>query len=154
METQLLVALVGLLGALTGSAVGGTISFLSSRAVRRLDHRQSSLQKDREAREALYADFLAEASRLMLLSLRPGGTVDLTDEVTRLVALEARIWFYSDELGDLARTITKIVLFEFRGVDSAVTKERNEEEQKAFARHRDKFIQECKLDLAKLRTEA
>jgi uncharacterized membrane protein YdjX (TVP38/TMEM64 family) len=101
METQTLVALFGVGGVIIGSAVGGIISFLSARSMRRMEWQLSLAEKDILNRESLYAEFLTQANRLVLQSIE--RNISLGTDLTTLIALETKIRFFSDSVGDAAQ---------------------------------------------------
>lgn len=150
METQTLVAFVGMGGALVGSAVGGLISYFSSRSVRKLEWELSLVQKEIHARETLYADFLTEAGRLLLHQVE--NKSHPATEMTNLIALDARIWFYSDAVGKCSRKITVCVVDGNYSDDQEKGEEKKE--KPTFAALRDDFITECKKDLEALKRNA
>ena len=141
METQTIVAIVGVAGVLVGSAVGGVISFLSSRSMRRMEWELSLSEKNILSRESLYVEFLTEATRLMLQSTEE--KISQTTAFTTFVSLESRIWFQSPVIGELAREIARCVL-------DSHNKE-PKDKAKEFPELRDKYISECKKDLLALR---
>ncbi|HEY8886851.1 MAG TPA: hypothetical protein VIM35_00055 [Gallionella sp.] len=153
MDTPVLVAVVGLVGAFVGSAVGGLISYFSTKAVRRMEWKQEMAQKDIQAREDLYADFLSEAGRLMLVSFTKEAKSTPSTEFSKLVTLEAKVWFHSEPLGKQARELAKIVMKEFepKSVDKTVDETETKKDEVTFAALRDKFISDCKLDLQRIR---
>jgi hypothetical protein len=152
MDTPLLVAVVGLAGALIGTLIGGLISWLSTKSVRRMEWKQSLVLRDLQAREELYADFLSEIGRLMLLSLAPPPSTVGSSQFSKLVALESKVWFHSDSLGNSARELAKVVLLEFQ--KKSETESEKDEVNTRFATLRDKFISECKQDLKRVRENA
>jgi hypothetical protein len=152
MDTPLLVAIVGLVGALVGSVIGGLISFLSTRSVRRMEWRQSLVETDLRTRENLYADFLSEVGRLMLITIARNVGSAQPPDFSRLVTLESKIWFHSEPLGKLAREIARVVLTEFSNMTKTEPDKGYDPLQ--FANLRDKFIVECKLDLRRVRENA
>ncbi len=85
MDNQTFTAVIGVAGVLLGSTLGGLISFLSIRSVRRMDWELTLIEKDIRSREVLYADFLTEANRQMIDSL--SGNAITTSELKNLVAL-------------------------------------------------------------------
>lgn len=141
METQTLVALVGVTGALMGSAIGGFISFFATRSVRKMEWKLSVVQKEMQTRESLYADFLTEANRLLMHQVE--GKVHHATELTHLVSLDARIWFFSDIVGKAARSIVLCIL----DANLKDDEKKDSEEKPEFAGLRDTFITECKKDL-------
>lgn len=141
METQTLIALVGVSGALIGSAIGGLISFFSSRAVRRMEWELSLTEKDIRNRESLYADFLTETNRLMLQSI--DEKITQGSELTTLIALEAKIWFFSDSVGAVARKIVVCVM------DHHSKEPKNE--KPSFPELKDKYIFHCKKDITEMK---
>lgn len=149
MEPSLLVSVVGVMGALVGSTIGGLVSYLATRSVRRLEWKQGLIEKNLRGREDLYADFLSEASRLMLLSFSKDSKGTEFIEFSKLAALESKVWFHSDTLGKLARQIVRVVLKEFT-TGSGVTESEKKADEATFSDLRDKFITECKADLNKV----
>jgi hypothetical protein len=140
MQTETLVAFVGVGGSLFGSIVGGLTSFFASRSVRRMDWQLGLLEKDIRAREVLYADFLTEANRVMMHSV--AGDLLPTLELKSLVTLEARIWFYSEPVAEVAREIARMLM----GLNS-----KNHEDDSSFPSLRDKYLQACRSSLMELR---
>ena len=143
METQTLMALVGVGGALIGSVIGGFISYLSSRSVRRMEWILSLAEKNIHARESLYADFLTEANRLMLQAME--SKVSQSTAFSTLVGLEARLWFFSDAVGEVSRKIVRCVM-DHHGQDP-------KKDTLGFPELRDAFIARCKEDLLALRKD-
>lgn len=141
METQTLVALVGVGSALIGSAIGGLISFFSTRSVRRMEWVPSLAEKNIHTRESLYADFLTEANRLMLEAI--DGKLSQSTAFATLVGLEARLWFFSNAVGEAARNIVVCVM------DHHSQEPKND--TLGFPELRDKFIAQCKEDVLALR---
>ena len=148
METQTLVALVGVGGALVGSAVGGLISFLSSRSVRKLEWEPSLSQRDLQARETLYAEFLSEASRIVVRQV--DGNISEASDLSELLTLEAKLWFHSEEVGEIAR---KVVLCVLDRRLSAAKKEEPKEANGTFAELKHEYISACKNDLKRLKAD-
>ncbi|HEY9198967.1 MAG TPA: hypothetical protein VIR60_06340 [Gammaproteobacteria bacterium] len=145
MDTQTLVALVGVGGALLGSAIGGFTSYLSTRSVRRLEWKLSFVENEIHSRESLYADFLTEANRLVLHQVE--GKLHRATEMTTLFALEARIWFFSDSVGKAARDLALYVLN-----DNIKDKEAEAgEEKKSYSTLRDSYITECKKNISDMK---
>lgn len=148
METQTLVAIVGVTGALIGSAVGGLISFFSSRSVRRLEWGLGLAEKELRARESLYAEFLTEANRLLLHQIE--GKSHQATEMASIIGLESRIWFYSDEVAKVAREIVLCVL------DGNIKDSEKKEgkDKLVFGDLKDSFLSECKKDFARVKSNA
>jgi hypothetical protein len=142
METATLVALVGVGGSLFGSAVGGLTSYFASRSVRRMDWELTLVEKDIDKREALYADFLTEANRVMMHSAVGESLPAL--ELKALVTLESRIWFYSEPVAEIAREIAKFLF----GVDSS---DGTKDKDSRYPALRDKYLAACKKDLTAMR---
>jgi hypothetical protein len=154
-DTSLLVALVGLGGGLLGSALGGMISYFSTSAVRKLEWRQSLAVSDVTEREQIYSEFVAEAGRLVLLSLSEDAHSTKSSEFSKLVALESRIWFHSEAVCHDARVVAKAVMREFpstsKAPDSGST---SKEGQLKYSEARDKFLSSCRAELKGLRAIA
>ena len=153
MDTSVLVAIVGLIGAFVGTVVGGLISYFSTKAVRRLEWKQGMIQKDIQTREDLYADFLSEASRIILVSFTKEAKDISPTEFSKLVALEAKVWFHSELLGNQARELSRLVMREFepKKTDKPADESETKKKEATFAVLRDKFISDCKLDLQRVR---
>lgn len=140
MDTATLVAIVGVGGTLVGSCLGGFVSFISSRSIRRLDWDLTRTSMEIEKRESLYSDFFAEINRLFILSMEAGQA---TDQFTHVTALEARIWLNSDAAGQPARNLVKCVMnFHEESDDSAAD---------SYPKLRDEFLSICKEELRELR---
>ncbi|MCZ8077171.1 MAG: hypothetical protein O9341_23890 [Paucibacter sp.] len=155
MEPTVLVAVVGLVGGLVGSALGGAISFFSTTTVRKLEWRQALLGADVKERELLYSEFVAEASRLTLLSLDASKVTTQSTEFSKLAALEARIWFHSETLGKDARELARAVMREFpMAIMSKDGSSESAKDQPQFAEARDRFVAGCRGELQGLRANA
>ncbi|WP_353222493.1 hypothetical protein [Salinisphaera sp. C84B14] len=140
MDSEILAALIGVSAAFIGSIVGGVLSYLSTRSVRKIEWKLERRDRETERRYSLYAEFLAEASRLMLLSFERKGVI--SEEVRKLVALESQIWFHSTEVGASSRNIASCVLNHF---------EKDEEEDRPnFPELRDEYVRICRRDLDRL----
>lgn len=149
MEASLIVALVGSVSGLAGTAVGGVISYFSARANRSSDDAAAIRKRSYEERELLYSDFLGEAVRLILLSRYGETKIENSAEFVKLASLEARIWFHSESVGPVSRELAKFVMRKAEGlvdVDPA-------DKLLTFPDLRDKMVKLCTVDLAELRNE-
>lgn len=75
--------------ALAGAAIGGLASFFSSWMTQTVQLRDSNLQRERSRREALFAEFIQEASRLYADAL--SHEKDDVCDLVQLYALVGRI---------------------------------------------------------------
>lgn len=152
METQTLVAIVAVGGALAGSAVGGAISFLSSRAIRRFEVQLSLQQKEIERRMTLYASFVAESNRVVLEPV--AANEPLGRELVVLASLQSQIDITSEQLGGLAMRVLFAVLDETTNKRRAL---RGEEplklKEEPYPRVRDMLISAFRIDLAQLKRQ-
>ncbi|WP_404712003.1 hypothetical protein [Sphingomonas sp. MMS24-J13] len=82
-------SLVGGVAALAGAAIGGLASFFSSWMTQTVQLRDSNLQRERSRREALFAEFIQEASRLYADAL--SHEKDDVCDLVQLYALVGRI---------------------------------------------------------------
>lgn len=69
MDSQLEVAYISTAAALLGSVIGGLVSYLTTRYLKREEWRQERIDKQISLREELYANFIEECSRLALSSI-------------------------------------------------------------------------------------
>ena len=63
-------ALIGVIAALCGTAVGGLITYFTNRDLKKTEWKLSVLREEINDRKRLYSDFLAEAYRLTLISFQ------------------------------------------------------------------------------------
>lgn len=89
----------------------------------------------------------------MLVSFTKEAKSTPSTEFSKLVTLEAKVWFHSEPLGKQARELAKIVMKEFepKSVDKTVDETETKKDEVTFAALRDKFISDCKLDLQRIR---
>ena len=80
---------VSALSAVLGSLVGGTASIASSWVTQRTAGRREHIQNQVEKREALYAEFIAEASKLSIDAL--DHTLEQPERIADVYALLNRI---------------------------------------------------------------
>lgn len=69
MDLQLEVAYLSTAAALLGSVIGGLVSYLTTRHLNKEKWRQERIDRQISQREELYANFIAECSRLTLTAL-------------------------------------------------------------------------------------
>jgi len=143
MDIQLSIALIGIAAALLGSAIGGLTSYLSTKSTRKLEWRLSLIEKDISKREDLYADFLSEANKLILLAHK--NKIEDPTRLEKLVNLENKIRLMSPTLGDLTRKITSCVLDHHEAGDN---------KKGSYPELRDSFIKDCRELLNKLKSDA
>jgi hypothetical protein len=86
LEGDLNPAYISALAALAGAAVGGLTSFATSWLTQRVQLRHAHREAEEAKLEALYSDFIAEASRLFGDAL-----THRTEEITGLVRLYAMV---------------------------------------------------------------
>lgn len=142
MDTQLVVAVIGVSAALLGSIVGGVSSYLSTRSMRKLEWKLARIDREIDKRETLYADFLSSANLGMLSSFNKDP--DSTEVIKPIMNLEARIRLVSPELGELARKVVSCVIDHHQ-------KEKND--KASYPPLRDEFISRCKSSLDALRAD-
>jgi hypothetical protein len=101
--------LISALAALTGALIGGLASLASTWLAQWIQERARDRERDRTRREALFADFINEATRLYgdALSHEKDDVLDLV----RLYALVARIRLISTELvvASAQRTLDAVI---------------------------------------------
>ena len=142
--------MVGGAAGLLGSAVGGAISFLSSRITHSEDAKRDVRSRSYEEREKIYSEFMGEAVRVVLLSLHASESVK-PEELVKLVTLEARIWFHSESVGTAARLVAKEAM---RRANSAGEEVKPDDPpDKLFAELRDSYTKACTTELRALRDE-
>lgn len=140
MDIQLSVAIIGVVSALSGTAIGGLTSYFSSRSMRKLEWRLTQIDKEIDKRENLYAAFLGEANRWVIFSVN--NKVQSLEGLDHFLSLESKIRLISPEIGDLARKITSCIL-------DNLQKDKNAEVK--YPDLRDSFIVSCQLSIDKLR---
>ena len=140
MDTDILVALVGI----GGAATGGLISFVTARSMRRMEWKLQLREREILAREAAYGDFLAEANRLMFHAI--DDKLSHGAEFTALASLEVRLLFFSERVGTAAKDLA-ICVISHHSRDPA-------QPDGDFPKLQEKFILECRADLANLREHA
>lgn len=87
--------LIGALAALGGSSIGAIAPVLSSYVLQRSVAERETSNRDIALREALYSDFIKEASRLYLVSL--SNLLENLDDLVPLYALVSRIRLFASE---------------------------------------------------------
>ncbi len=87
--------LIGALAALGGSSIGAIAPVLSSYVLQRSVAERETSSRDISLREALYSDFIKEASRLYLVSLN--NLLENLDDLVPLYALVSRIRLFASE---------------------------------------------------------
>jgi len=122
--------------ALLGSLLGGFASYFSTKSMRKLEWRLAQVERNIEKRESLYAAFLGDANRFMILTLEK--KIDSVAQLETLITYESRIRLTSPALGDIAREITACVL-DHQG--------NNKEVKREYPKLRDEFIQRCRAEL-------
>ena len=144
MEVQIVVAITSAAAALFGSAIGGITSYFSTRSMRRMEWHLALKEREINRREDLFTDFITEANRLVISSFHE--KMSNGNELATLVALENRLWLYSEEIGALARKIAGCVL--------NYHQEKRKDDAPNFADLRDKFISTCRSNLAAAKNDA
>ncbi len=88
--------LIGALAALGGSSIGAIAPVLSSYVLQRSVAERETSSRDISLREALYSDFIKEASRLYLVSLN--NLLENLDDLVPLYALVSRIRLFASAI--------------------------------------------------------
>lgn len=148
MDAPQVTALVGAISGLLGSVVGGSISYLSTKLVKREDALREERRRRYDERQNLYSDFLGEAVRLTILSLKAEHKDLSVEELTRLVTLEARIWLHSEVVARSARDLATEV------TRTAFPTKQDANQRRSFPDLRDEYVRICSTDLASLRNDA
>jgi hypothetical protein len=88
-------ALVSALSAIVGSIVGGSASVATAWVTQRTTARHQSIGAEIKKREALYAEFISECSKLAIDAL--DHSLDTPDKILNIYALENRIRLCASE---------------------------------------------------------
>ena len=88
-------ALVSALSAVVGSIVGGSASVATAWVTQRTTARHQSIGAEIKKREALYAEFISECSKLAIDAL--DHSLDTPDKILNIYALENRIRLCASE---------------------------------------------------------
>src|SRR5262245_58053210 len=146
-------ALLGALSAVLGSIVGGSASIATAWFTQSTQGRREAIRLEVGKRETLYADFIAECSRLVVDSLdhtldRPGGMVNV-------YALHNRIKLIaSDAVVDAAGLVIRHILERY--FEPNVTKEELRQVALSMKEHDPlkPFSEACRAELARLQNLA
>jgi hypothetical protein len=145
-------AVISALSAVLGSAVGGSASITTAWFTQSTQGRRESVRAEILKRETLYADFIAECSRLAIDAL--GHSLEKAETLVKIYALHNRIRLVSsDEVIDAATHAIRRILELYFAPD--VTKE--ELHEIAFKLKDDPlriFSEACRVELAKLQYRA
>jgi len=87
--------LVSALSAVVGSIVGGSASVVTAWVTQRRTARHQSIGAEMKKREALYAEFISECSKLAIDAL--DHSLDTPDKILNIYALENRIRLCASE---------------------------------------------------------
>jgi len=102
-------AILSALAAVLGSVVGGSASIATAWFTQTSQGRREVVRAEIQKRELLYADFIAESSRLVLDAL--GHQLEKPEILVKVYALENRIRLLSSEVVvDAARRVIKHTL--------------------------------------------
>jgi hypothetical protein len=88
-------AVISALSAVLGSIVGGSASIATAWFTQNTQGRREMIRAEVDKREALYADFIGECSRLVLDAL--GHSLEKAEILTKVYALENRIRLSSSD---------------------------------------------------------
>jgi len=88
--------IVSALSAVLGSLVGGTASIASSWVTQRTEGRREHIHNQVQKREALYAEFISEASKLSIDAL--DHTLEKPERIADVYALQNRIRLTSSQV--------------------------------------------------------
>jgi hypothetical protein len=126
-------AILSAASALLGTIIGGVISYFTTRYTISQQHRHDLRTRELEKRESLYSDFLAEVTRLGMLSITQKAS-DAT-EFIRLASLQARIKLLAtNEVAVAAGVMTSFTVKKF-----SEKKEPNNEAQNKENAEAEKF---------------
>jgi hypothetical protein len=137
------IAVLSAASALLGTIIGGVISYFTTRYTITQQHRHDQRMREIEKRESLYSDFLAEVTRLTLLSIdkKASGAADFV----LLSNLQARIKLLaSNEVGAAAGEMTSFTVKKFSNIDES---KGNKEDEKLPLR----FIEIARNELEELK---
>lgn len=144
MRIELLVALVSSFSAVSGSLVGGLISFLSTKHLKVQEWRQEQLRRELEKRENLYSEFLSETSRLLLTSIDSKEVV--ATKFAHQLSLLGKIRFIAtDPVIEAAEFLGKEVLKNYRD-----PKEEKQDADSSYDR-RNAFTSACRKEFEYLK---
>ena len=87
--------IVSALSALLGSAVGGSVTLATAWIAQRTQSRREVVGAEIRKREALYGEFIAECSKLLIDAL--DHTLDSPDKLLQIYALQNRIRLTSSD---------------------------------------------------------
>ena len=87
--------IVSALSALLGSAVGGSVTLATAWITQRTQSRRQVVGAEIRKREALYGEFIAECSKLLIDAL--DHTLDSPDKLRQIYALQNRIRLTSSD---------------------------------------------------------
>lgn len=145
-------AVIGALSAVLGSVVGGSASITTAWFTQSTQGRHESVRAEIVKREALYADFIAECSRLSMDAL--SHSLEKTEILVKIYALHNRIRLASsDEVIDAATHAIRRILELYFAPD--ITRE--ELHEIAFKLKDDPlriFSVACRVELSKLQQRA
>ncbi len=99
-DMNLYIALISAGSALLGTVGGGLISFLTTYHLKKKEWQQEQVSKEIEKREKLYADFMAEFSRVNMLGW--DSRVGNLNEFVALESILGRISLFSSKEVELA----------------------------------------------------
>jgi hypothetical protein len=95
MPPQVIAAIIGVSSALIGTLIGGFISYLSNRNIKREEWQLSLIKEEINSRKKLYSEFLGEANRLVLFSLEE--KVSSTRQLDSLISYFTQIELVATE---------------------------------------------------------
>ncbi|KRA33805.1 hypothetical protein ASD68_12710 [Rhodanobacter sp. Root627] len=140
MSSNVTVAVIGVVAALLGSAIGAIASYFSTRSMRKLEWRLAQADREIEKRESLYAEFFAAANHGMLAGV--AGKSIQPHELDILVNLDCRIWLLSPELGKCSRAIVSCVMDHYQ---------KDKKDKASYPELREQFIVICRKSVEALR---
>lgn len=108
MQTEIATALIASISALAGSAVGGFAAYFSNKSMRKLEWKLSEIEREIASRRATYANFLAEANKLILQSVEKKASSAIP--IQELLNLQSEIALLSPPIASKAKEIISCVL--------------------------------------------
>jgi hypothetical protein len=107
-------SIVSACSAILGSVVGGLTTFATAWTAQRHQLRREIIAKDLALREALYSEFIVEASKLLMEAIE--REFDRTETFVKLFALSARInMTASDEVTNAADELRGLIVESYLG---------------------------------------
>lgn len=142
MEVNIVIALIGVISVLAGTFLGGFISYLSNKNLKQEEWYLSLLQQEINELKKLYSDYLAEASRLEVASVK--NKINDLREFNELGTIFSQIELLgSQDVINAAKQIGEHVLYSH----TINVKKRDKE----FYEHKSNYVSAVKKELLMLK---